>query len=41
VVTQDSRPTWYNITMAHTRVEGFVGCLTSLTQLETNQEQAQ
>jgi hypothetical protein len=28
------------ITMVHARVEGFVGCLTTITQLGTNLEQA-
>jgi hypothetical protein len=40
VVSQDSRPTRYNITMARARVEDLVGFLTSLTQLGTNLEQA-
>jgi hypothetical protein len=39
VVSQDNAPLG-TITMAHTRDEGFVGCLTSLTQLGTNLEQA-
>jgi hypothetical protein len=37
-VSQVSRPL-NAITKARIRAEGFVGCLTSLTQLETNLEQ--
>jgi hypothetical protein len=38
-VSQDDAPL-DTITMDHARAEGFVGCLTSLTQLGTNLEQA-
>jgi hypothetical protein len=37
-VSQDDAPLG-TITTAHIRAEGFVGCLTSLTQLGTNLEQ--
>jgi hypothetical protein len=41
VVSQDSRLIRYNIIMAPQDSRGFVGCLTSLTQIGTNLEQAQ